>query len=459
MIRRALLALLAGLSLVALVEGVAGWLAPPGAGERLTVPEVVVDGATVFSPAANGTRPFTADGEGCVRTTRSLSQGTTAMMHDLRVCTPPAPGTLRIAVVGGSEVYGIPYSDEPDVILTGVLRRLLERALPGRPVEVLNLGLVGQESSAMLAMVREVAAFRPDMVVFGGGGADVRWYYERAGQLNPGIWAARQKAERLATLRLLRRWTEGDAPVVAAEAPPTDLADRKRAELRRYVDRRWALEGAPPVRWVDGLPERTDPDWTLIVDTWAERVEAMEAIARAHGFRLIVAPPAPNLHVPAEVSLHDPRLDPVEAARLDALVLDPHATVDQLRAAVATDPTWGKGHFALAVALQKGGGPDEVWRELEIARRLDYSGLAFPPELVDAGAETCARVGCRFVDSRPAARAASTSWSLDLYRSPGHFSKRGNAVLGESLARAVLAELGVEPGADWALPLPRPDPP
>jgi len=457
MIRRALYALAGGVLLVGLIEVVATRLAPVDPAEGLTMPQATVAGATVFAGSADSVRPFVPAGEGCVRTADAYAGSASPMMHRLEVCTPAAPGTLRVVVVGGSEVFGIPYSDEPDVILTGVARTLLQRALPGRPVEVLNLGLVGQDSSAMLAMVGEVRAWRPDFVVFGGGGADARRYYERAATLNPGIWEARKKAERLGTLRLLRKWTAGtDAPVRVV--PPSDIADRKRTEQRRYVQRRWEIEGEPPVRWEDGWPRRTDPDWLLVVDTWVQRVEAMQALAEEAGFRLVVAPPAPNLHVPAEASVHDPRLAPEVVAGLDAVVADPRATVDALRKVVAADPAWGRGRFALASALESAGQTDEAWTEFERARRLDYSGLAFPPELVDAGAATCARVGCRFVDSRPAARAASKSYTLDLYRSPGHYSKRGNALLAGELARALLEELGVEPAPDWELPLPRPDP-
>lgn len=75
----------------------------------------------------------------------------------------PAEGTVRVAVLGESSVFGADYlSEDTFARLLGV--RLEERL--GAPVEVLNGGVGGVVSDEILQFTHEMLATSPDLVVF-----------------------------------------------------------------------------------------------------------------------------------------------------------------------------------------------------------------------------------------------------------------------------------------------------
>ncbi|HEY0929726.1 MAG TPA: hypothetical protein VGE27_07380 [Gemmatimonas sp.] len=92
--------------------------------------------------------------------------------------SPPAPNGeffrakkpdngFRVFVLGESTAQGFPYPR------TGSFARLLDAALtdrlPGRDVEVISLGIAATNSYAMLDIVSEVLAQRPDAILYYGG--------------------------------------------------------------------------------------------------------------------------------------------------------------------------------------------------------------------------------------------------------------------------------------------------
>lgn len=92
--------------------------------------------------------------------------------------TPPSPSPellsarkpengFRVFVLGESAAQGFPYPRTG--AFSRVLRLLLEDALPGQAVEVVNLGIAATNSYAMLDIVDEVIAQRPDAILYYGG--------------------------------------------------------------------------------------------------------------------------------------------------------------------------------------------------------------------------------------------------------------------------------------------------
>lgn len=77
-------------------------------------------------------------------------------------------GALRIAVFGGSATAGLGTS--PSATFARYLERMLRAAEPGRPIEVLNLGMVALPSAGVLHLVRDaLATIEPDLVVVYAG--------------------------------------------------------------------------------------------------------------------------------------------------------------------------------------------------------------------------------------------------------------------------------------------------
>jgi len=74
-----------------------------------------------------------------------------------------APGTFRVFVQGASSAAGFPYG--LGASLAGVLDQRLERAFPGREIEVISTAMAAVNSYALLDFADEILARQPDAVV------------------------------------------------------------------------------------------------------------------------------------------------------------------------------------------------------------------------------------------------------------------------------------------------------
>lgn len=87
--------------------------------------------------------------------------------------TRPAGG-FRVVCFGGSSVYGYPYG--PKGTFPNLLKAMIEDALPGRSVEVINAGYTGGNSARELELMHEAVAFGADAwVVYSGHNEFLPW--------------------------------------------------------------------------------------------------------------------------------------------------------------------------------------------------------------------------------------------------------------------------------------------
>jgi tetratricopeptide (TPR) repeat protein len=77
------------------------------------------------------------------------------------------PGTIRIVTLGGSATAGLGYS--PNVTFARYLERMARAAVPGKNVEVLNLGIVALSTKQEKLLVAEACRYEPDLVVVYSG--------------------------------------------------------------------------------------------------------------------------------------------------------------------------------------------------------------------------------------------------------------------------------------------------
>jgi len=78
-----------------------------------------------------------------------------------------APGTFRVFVQGESSAAGFPYG--LGASLAGMLDQRLERAFPGREIEVVSTALSAVTSYALVDFADEIIAMQPDAVVVYAG--------------------------------------------------------------------------------------------------------------------------------------------------------------------------------------------------------------------------------------------------------------------------------------------------
>ena len=89
------------------------------------------------------------------------------------IAPTPAPGELRIAVVGASTVAGV-FAKTNDQTFPSLLEAQLRRAMPGRPVNVINAGIEGLMVSELdLLVERAIIPLRPSIVLVYAGFNDM----------------------------------------------------------------------------------------------------------------------------------------------------------------------------------------------------------------------------------------------------------------------------------------------
>ena len=236
------------------------------------------------------------------------------------VAPRPAEGTLRILTLGGSTTYGYKVHDPADAWPARLEGQLRERL--GRPVEVLNGGLLYATSAELLAHYlvrgRHLGA---DIVIVHTGGNDAAplafpGYSPEYLHFRPG-WAPSvvmlRPGERrlLATSNIVRlfyaHWFDGAPPphpVMVEQvrawqtvAPAQALANVRRTEavgFRRNVDllvRNILADGAVPVLFA----------FELAPDAIMERIEASQAYFKPY-FPAVAAGIEKNVRVLREVA-------------------------------------------------------------------------------------------------------------------------------------------------------------
>lgn len=77
------------------------------------------------------------------------------------------PDSLRVVVQGGSSAAGFPYGRMASP--AGMLQQRLERAFPGRTVEIINTAMSAVNSYTLLDFADEIIAIEPDAVVIYAG--------------------------------------------------------------------------------------------------------------------------------------------------------------------------------------------------------------------------------------------------------------------------------------------------
>jgi lysophospholipase L1-like esterase len=344
------------------------------------------------------------------------------------------PGGLRVVSFGGSATAGLGGS--PNATWSRELERILRAADPGRPVEVLNLGIVALASAQVKRLVAEVArGLTPDLlVVYCGNNEFLELHAEKyaAATATP----LSRTLARLGELHLYRA-------LHALLRPPRrdgSLPERGRSseELRLSADE------------LLGRVSLTDAEIAAVLERYEANLEEMAQAAAAAGAPILLATVASNWEWRGRQDLPPDWLE----ARLGG---PGPASPERLRRAkqrlgelLASAPR-DERHallFERAVAETALGETD--------AARADYrAAMNADPRLrraLDAAnervREVAARRGTGFLDvvelfSRTAPDGIV---GFDEFYDYVHFTPRGNALLAGGLY-AAMRKMGVVPDA------------
>jgi lysophospholipase L1-like esterase len=345
---------------------------------------------------------------------------------DREIEMPKPAGLTRIFVLGGSAVLGYQMRSFPDR-----LREELPRRLPDRRFEVINGGMVGFGSHRVFEVLKEAAAFDPDLVLVYTGHNE---FLEQIFFDPDGLLAKQEQVKRAARgLRIIRVL---HGLFGGVEFP--------RPELPRQ------FFGNMNFPLIKGREQ-----YELRLKFLAANLDQMIALAKDRGFTLVLSPAVPNLlwgvgdpvrgpgcteeweswFAKGEEAWFARRPDEAEACYAKAAALDDgHAGL-----------AWNRGQALLAMGRNESG-IRQLVRSVDLDRRGNRANSDVAATILDrAGAG-----GVTVVDLRPRLfefvprdfDRARRGEENGLYLDHCHFTPEGHAVAAAALADALAGQLG-----------------
>jgi len=353
---------------------------------------------------------------------------------------PAAADTYRIVVIGESAVEGFPY--DTDLAFSRQLETFLSRQMPERRIEVLNLGMVGINSFALVDFVPRMLACQPDLVVvytghnefYGPGGVG------SSATLAPFLYPVQTQ---------LRRWRAYQwlSHAIRREPPPgQDLI----ATLPRDMD--IALDGP------------------AFQEAEAHLRRHLERIARSverQNVPLLLCGLASNLSDQSPVrSLSNPQLTEPQVAERDGCIQraqekmeagDHAAALAQLDQAAALDDGHALIAYRRAQCLAQAGQHERALELFRRARDLDGCRFRAPTSFRDITREVATdphHTRSYYLDIEEAlvGRSQSGVPGNDFFCEHVHFTFDGHREVARAIARAIVEQVERLPWNDAQVP-------
>jgi len=352
------------------------------------------------------------------------------------------PRTLRVVVLGESAAQGDP---EPTFGVARFLQAMLEEALPGVRVEVVNAGLVAINSHALVPMARDLARRAPDVAVVYAGNNEV------VGPFGPGTVLT------------------GRPPGLALVRASLAIGTTRIGQLLGALGRRGK---DVPIEWrgmelfLDHQVRADDPAMDLVYRGFASNLAGVVEAFRRRGTPVVVSTVGTRIRDFAPfASAHRPGLDTATLARFQEAVARgdvaeqaqrPAEALVAYREAEAIDP----GYAELQYRVGRAALATEDWptarERLVRARDLDTLRFRADIRLVQLTEEVAraAGFGVELVDGAGALAMASPNGlpGPELFWEHAHLTPKGNEVLARALFPAVMRALPASLGIQNATP-------
>jgi len=463
-----LLALLLGLSLVAGLElglrlaGVAD--APVYEPPRLVtvIREGAIQGEFEFKFGRHFEEWTDEQGQARVRTAREcvLEPGAGypggGGMRDISFSAQPEPDARRFFVLGGSAALGqapvargqhdwttTPLPSGPGALdesqaISGQLQAILQAR--GENAEVINAGMIAQDSGSVRLIAREVLAWQPEaLLLYLGNNEGIGLAYAMK-DLDLPVVSEMRGAFR--NLRMYRLIADRLVPALHQTRNLASQAEGRRTDvenqvLGEVVLTQWASARRP---LIDAQEQPEDAPFLALQERFRRNLTLIVQEAAQAGVGVYVIPTPPSLLTRPFFPGHHPTLSHQRLERCEqyvnvgyqALEARDWAQAAEFGAkAVELDDANAGGHYVLGAALGGLDRREEALASLERALLLDLSRKRTLPAYVPIAQQVCAELGCRTGDAHGALKALALAEGTAVYdRMLGdheHLTPQGNA--------------------------------
>ncbi|MFO1062302.1 MAG: GDSL-type esterase/lipase family protein [Pirellulales bacterium] len=370
------------------------------------------------------------------------------LFREARFAAKKTPGTFRIFCVGGSTTQGEPYSTQ--TAFGAWLQIDLQTAAgDSRKIEVINCGGLSYASYRVLAILREVLQYEPDLIIVDVGHNEFleKRTYDGWDQVPLNVARTRGFLQDLRMVQVARLLIESPA---ARNTPGIEHPTQMASEVDALLD------------YAGGLDEyHRDDAWREpVVSHMRWNLEAMIDACSKQAVPIMLIRPVVNLlDCPPMKFETSPKLDADQRSAFEAAWSaaresgsDAKLQRKHLEVALEIDPEHAGALFLLGRLQYAAREWDAAEQSLRRAKDADVCPLRALTEIQDAIAETAAAHQVPLMDADRLFQNASSqgivgrSWLVDHI----HPGVEGHQLLGNAMAELVLQNQWVHAEvADW----------
>lgn len=349
----------------------------------------------------------------------------------------PEPTKPRYFVLGGSAALGqhgvdikipVNWSTErlgqgvsvlpEELSLSGQIRSQL--AKKGQDVEVLNAGMIAQDSGGVRRIAMEVLQYKPTgLILYLGNNEGIGMAFGMQGEQLPWVPEVRDQLRVLRTYRLL---SDKIIPVRQrfSKAPPV-LKGTKPVVLGQMTQTQWRAADYP--LFEDGIP--TDSVYEALQKRLEQNLSAIVSAANEVGTRVYIITTVPHLNYPPFYDANSPDLVENTIQQYTNYIGQAKQLEQQqkwvemesvLQTALGIESHHATGHYLLGTALQKQQRYSEAWQARERALLLDISRKRSLRAYAEVAKSVCTTHQCITKDLYPVIKATVEQDGMDVFR-------------------------------------------
>lgn len=378
----------------------------------------------------------------------------------------PEPSKPRYFVLGGSAALGqhgvdikvpVTWSTErlgqgvsvlpEELSLSGQIADKLQES--GRSAEILNAGMIAQDSGGVRRIALEVLQYKPTgLILYLGNNEGIGMAFGMQGEQLPWVPEVRDQLRVLRTYRVL---SDKIIPVRQrySKAPPV-LKGTKPVVLGQLTQTQWRAADYPLME--EGEP--TDSVYQALHKRLAQNLEEIVKKANESGVKVYIITTVPHLNYPPFYDANSPNLIEQNIQRYtqgigQAKQLERQrkwSEMEQvLQTALDVESHHATGHYLLGSALQN----QRKYKEALVARKkallLDISRKRTLPSYARVAAAVCTQTQCQTQNLNPWFEQQVVNEGMDVYRrlygDHEHLNPDGIDVIANSFVELILNDL------------------
>ena len=329
--------------------------------------------------------------------------------------------------------------DEP-LSISGQTRLAL--AKKGQGAEVINAGMIAQDSGGVRRIALETLRYSPKaLLLYMGNNEGIGLSFGMQGEELPIVPEVRNILYELRSFRLLSDWIQPMRQRRAQQPPP--LKGTKPEVLGRLTQTQWRAAGEALMN----SEGPTDSVYQALLNRFERNLREIVKAAQTQDTQVVIIPTAPHLGYPPFYDANNPALLESEIQNYTQLLGTAKQQLSQkewktaektLRSALEIDQTHATAWFWLAQSLDGQGRYPEMLKAAHQALLLDISRKRSLPDYAKVAKTVCDELGCIAGDAMPSLEQKLRKEGLSvydkLYGDHEHLTPEGCAWIGQLFA-------------------------